>query len=70
MPLYVYRCANGHKVEQLCKLDLSDAPKKCMHVINSSDDDGVYDTVHCGKSLERAMTAPASVFPGADSWRK
>lgn len=71
MPLYAFRCADGHEVEQLCKLDLSDAPKRCMLVVDGSDEGGAfYDTVHCGKSLERVMTAPASIFPKADSWRK
>lgn len=54
MPLDEYICVAGHRVEQIVKLDRSNRPTTC----------------HCGAKLRRVISAPATHFPGADSWRK
>lgn len=62
MPLYSYRCHNGHEFDQQVKLDLSDAPKTC--------DFPAHEGGPCGQEVTRTLTAPSRSFPGADSWRR
>lgn len=64
MPLYVYRCPDGHTTEQIVKLDGSDAPMHCRACV---DPEAI--NCRCEKPLTKVLAAPASVFPGADSWR-
>lgn len=67
MPLYTFKCAAGHTTpETLCKSDLSDAPKLCTVLVGGQEP---FSLRICGKPLERNLEAPASKFPGADSWR-
>lgn len=55
MPLYERVCSDGHKFEIKAKLENSDLPVKCPV---------------CGQPSEKILSSPASVFPGADKWRK
>lgn len=67
MPIYAFRCPEGHTTKELlCKSDLSDAPRTCQVLVGGADHFGQRI---CGKPLERVLAAPASVFPGADRWR-
>lgn len=67
MPIYLYRCRRGHVTEALVKFDESNAPASCQHVTDATPTEVL---ARCEEALERQMTAPASSFPGADSWRK
>lgn len=63
MPLYNYICKSGHQFEALVKLNREDEPVRCP----------VHDgepTQLCNAGVERQVSAPAKLFPGADSWRK
>jgi hypothetical protein len=62
MPLYSYRCPQGHLFDQQVKLDLSNAPTAC--------DFPMPEGVPCAQPVERTLTAPSRSFPGADSWRR
>ena len=62
MPLYSYRCENGHLFDMQVKLDLSNAPKICEFPLAEG--------VPCERDVERTITMPSRAFPGADSWRK
>ena len=64
MPLYVYRCDDGHVTEQIVRLDGSDAPTHCRACI---DHESI--NCRCEKPLTKVLAPVASVFPGADSWR-
>lgn len=64
MPLYTYRCPDGHTFDQHGKLDGSDAPTDCRVCV---DPESV--NCRCGKSVSKIVSAPARIFPGADSWR-
>lgn len=65
MPLYQYECKSGHRFEALVKMDLSDEPARCQVMTDPAEPKSL-----CGSSVERQLTAPAKLFPGADSWRK
>lgn len=64
MPLYTYRCADGHVFDQQTRLDMSDAPTRCRVCV---DPEAI--NCRCEATVEKIIAAPASVFPGADSWR-
>lgn len=71
MPLYEFMCPQGHKIEVYCtSTTASDAPTSCpVQTIVVQNDDSLL--VPCGEPLARVeVSAPASVFPGADSWQK
>ena len=73
MPLYVYRCIgpDHHVKEHLVKISGGDAPKVCAApVVIEPHGDGGAVHVACGALLERLLSAPASIFPGASSWQK
>lgn len=73
MPLYDYICAVGHRLcDVRAKADGSDAPNACPSVLaeDSTPDDRAGETTICARPLRRLLSAPASVFPGAASWRK
>jgi hypothetical protein len=67
MPLYTYRCARGHVAEHFHGVN-AERPSHCNHPLPDTID-GLAQLV-CGKPLERIISAPASVFPGADKWRR
>jgi putative FmdB family regulatory protein len=62
MPLYNYECNQGHKFESLVRMDLSDEPRYCP--ISETP------AKPCHAPVVRLLSAPAKLFPGADSWRK
>ena len=64
MPLYAYRCINGHVFEQTGKIDGSDEPTKCPVCI---DPESV--NCRCEAAVTKILVPTASIFPGADSWR-
>lgn len=64
MPLYVYRCPDGHITEQIVKIDGSDGPTVCPACVNIDLLD-----CRCQKPLTKILAPVASSFPGADSWR-
>jgi predicted nucleic acid-binding Zn ribbon protein len=64
MPLYAYRCADGHYFERHGKIDGSDFPSRCPECV---DPESI--NCRCEARVEKVITAPASVFPGADGWR-
>lgn len=83
MPLYEYVC-DSHRIEQIGKVDGSDAPRHCpvmgpCSFCNGSGDDGApiigrclacsNGKRACGKTLRKVISAPNGNFPGADSWR-
>jgi len=49
MPIYEYRCANGHTFE----------------VFQSMSEDSVTECVECGADCERVLSAPAVHFKGS-----
>ena len=49
MPIYEYRCANGHTFE----------------VFQSMSEDSVTECVECGAECERVLSAPAVHFKGS-----
>ena len=55
MPLYEFKCENGHEIEKRLKMSDTKENLECPD---------------CKKLLKLKMSVPASVFPGADSWRK
>ena len=64
MPLYVYRCPDGHTTEQIVRIDASDAPTHCPACVRPDEID-----CSCGKPLRKLLAPVADTFPGADSWR-
>ena len=64
MPLYTYRCPDGHTIDVHVKLDGSDAPTHCRECVDPES-----MNCRCSKPLTKVIAAPARVFPGADSWR-
>lgn len=64
MPLYAYRCADGHTFEVSHRMDGFDAPSRCPVCV-----DPEHFNCRCEATVEKIITAPARVFPGADSWR-
>lgn len=70
MPLYEFECADGHRTEHLVELDGSDAPSLCPKLVERNWD-GMFADYFCDAPLARVeVSAPASSFPGAASWRK
>lgn len=61
MPLYPYKCIDGHTFDAKHRMDGSDAPISCPAPTGG--------TTPCGKPVVRQIAAPASHFPGAASWR-
>jgi putative FmdB family regulatory protein len=49
MPIYEYRCANGHSFE----------------VFQSMSEDALSECVECGAACERVLSAPAVHFKGS-----
>lgn len=71
MPLFDYKCPDGHTTEAMVKMDLSNEPRACQQLVRvPTPQDGVGEWLICGKLLERQLSAPAGSFPGAASWRK
>lgn len=76
MPMYTYRCDAGHTFEQRGKMDGSDAPKACTHASWARHEpmegtvNGVTFKEVCIAPVQKVLSAPARVFPGADSWRR
>lgn len=64
MPLYEYRCTDGHRFERMVRLDGSDAPTACPECV---DPESI--NCRCEKPVVKVISAPARSFPGADSWR-
>ncbi len=64
MPLYAFRCADGHEFERHCKIDGSDSPTRCPVCVDPES-----MNCRCEARVEKIIAAPARVFPGADSWR-
>lgn len=64
MPLYVYRCPDGHITEQIVRIDGSDAPTACPACVNPDALE-----CECAKPLTKLLAPVADTFPGADSWR-
>ncbi|MFL5248800.1 MAG: FmdB family zinc ribbon protein [Myxococcales bacterium] len=60
MPLYEYECTRGHRFEVL-EREAKDAPKHCNHPVG--------DNKTCDAPVKRAMSLPASQFPGAAGWK-
>ena len=65
MPMYAYKCADGHTFERQGKMDGSDAPTRCPFPI---DPESV--NCRCDATVQRIIAMPARSFPGADSWRR
>lgn len=65
MPTYTYRCTDGHEFDARVRMDQSDAPDRCRTCVNPEALD-----CRCGKPVYKVLSAPARVFPGADSWRR
>jgi len=65
MPLYAYRCPDGHEFEHKGKIDFSDAPEECLYPV---DPESV--NCRCGKTVTRIISLTAHSFPGAGSWRQ
>lgn len=63
MPLYNYICKAGHQFEALVKMNLSDEPSRCP--VRDGE-----PAQPCNASVDRLISSPAKLFPGADSWRK
>lgn len=55
MPLYEFSCEDGHNIEKHLKM---------------SDSKDNIECPKCKKLLNLKISVPASIFPGADSWRK
>ena len=77
MPLYEFRCEAGHVTEEVCKMDLSDAPTRCPVIrqgcFKAVTEEGTEIwglNPECRKPLTKIISAPTNTFPGADSWRK
>jgi len=78
MPMYTYRCEAGHTFEQRGKMDGSDAPTTCplttfrktrVTGVDGSVEHFDAEEVICACPVQKVLSAPARVFPGADSWR-
>lgn len=65
MPLYSYKCKDGHTFDLPGRMDGSDAPSRCIVFVDRDD-----PSRRCDAAVERVIAAPARVFPGADSWRR
>lgn len=59
MPLYEYKCPNGHLTEAIVKIDGSNAPQHCEHSV---------DGEACKGALTKILSVNARSFPGADKW--
>ena len=70
MPLQTYRCTDGHLIEELVKLDRSDGPTICPQPIGTRVEGDSIFYARCSQPVVPVMAPPASVFPGASSWRK
>lgn len=62
MPLYEFVCPAGHRFEQHCKIDGSDLPTSCPHVLPEGGDEG---TTRCGAPVEKVI----SRSQGFVSWK-
>lgn len=60
MPLFDFTCSNGHISERLL------SPIELAVIERTTAE----TCAICGKPLVRKLSAPASSFPGAASWRK
>jgi hypothetical protein len=72
MPLFDFKCLAGHVLRDVrVKADRSDAPSLCPTVLaeDATPEDHAGETTICGESLQQCLAAPASIFPGAASWR-
>lgn len=75
MPLYEYECGNGHRTDEVRRVSERDETRACPCEFR----DNVRDfkgyaapaafAVKCGLPMRRVLSACASKFPGADSWR-
>jgi putative FmdB family regulatory protein len=74
MPIYTYRCDDGHTFEVQHKMDGSDAPGACPNSLGPGNDsvidENLPDLDTCNAPITKLIAAPARTFPGADSWRK
>lgn len=71
MPLYEYECTKGHRCEIMVRLNETGPIARCPRLLHEGPDPRTAaDDVRCGAQLHRILSAPASVFPGADRWRK
>ena len=70
MPIYEYRCENGHKTTVRHRMDGADAPRLCQVPELDVDPAGEERpaAVPCNARLEKLISAPASSFPGAGRW--
>ena len=64
MPLYDFKCRDGHKIEVLVKFSES-GPVRCPVFYDPQE-----PTRQCNAAMERVFPIPARVFPGAASWRE
>jgi hypothetical protein len=64
MPLYSYKCADGHAFDRHGKIDGSDFPARCPIQIDAES-----VNCRCDAAVEKVLAVTARAFPGADSWR-
>jgi len=71
MPNYEYECTAGHRFTRPGRMDGTDAPTACPELLKADDtpEDKAGEWVVCAEPLRRVLSAPASIFPGAASWR-
>jgi len=77
VPLYDFVCEAGHVEERLCSAAAAAEPGPCrasvpLHVPPELGLPPSFarQPLVCGKSMQRRLSVPAPIFPGADRWRK
>ena len=76
MPLYVYECDAGHRVEEVRPVAERDEVRECCRMCCDAVR-GLNGYIApamtffpCDLPLRRVIVPCAKVFPGADAWRK
>lgn len=67
MPLYTFRCdgSPSHTFDHKGRMDFADSPVRCPVLLDPANTHS-----RCDAAVHPIIAAPASVFPGADSWRR
>ena len=75
MPLFAMSCANGHRHEKLCSYEEAARGGPCQEEVETRAMDAFNPAGNprvepCDQPLQLQLSPPASIFPGAASWRQ
>ncbi len=71
MPLYTYRCPDGHEFDRIVPVAKRDDLQPCPQRVTLNENGRTPVAYTCEQLSERkGIELNAKSFPGADSWRK